>query len=54
MLNYKLKVGLVPLRRDVTARPGIFNWEIAEARGREIADYIKTNYTTPDTEFVLM
>ena len=52
MLNYKLKVGLVPLRRDVTPRPGIFNWEIAEARGREITEYIKANYTTPDTEFV--
>lgn len=52
MLNYKLKVGLVPLRRDVTPRPGIFNWEIAEARGREITDYIKANYTTEDTEFV--
>ena len=52
MLNFKLKVGLVPLRRDVTARPGIFNWEIAEARGREITEYIKENYTTEDTEFV--
>lgn len=52
MLNYKLKVGLVPLRRDVTPRPGIFNWEIAEARGREITEYIKANYTAADTEFV--
>lgn len=27
MLNYHVKVGLVPIRRDVTPRPGIFNWE---------------------------
>ena len=27
MLNYHVKIGLVPIRRDVTPRPGIFNWE---------------------------
>ncbi|MEE1198406.1 MAG: 5-deoxy-glucuronate isomerase [Acutalibacteraceae bacterium] len=32
-LNYKVKIGLVPIRRDVTPRPGIFNWEKAEERG---------------------
>ena len=30
MLNYNVKVGLFGLRRDVTPRPGIFNWEKAE------------------------
>ena len=34
MLNYNVKIGLVPLRRDCTPRPGAFNWEIAEERGR--------------------
>ena len=32
MLNYHVKIGLVPIRRDVTPRPGIFNWEKAEER----------------------
>ena len=27
MLNYHVKIGLAPMRRDVTPRPGIFNWE---------------------------
>ena len=43
MLNYKVKIGLVPIRRDVANRPGIFNWEIAEERGRKAVDYIKEN-----------
>ena len=32
MLNYQVKSGLVPIRRDCTPRPGIFNWEKGEAR----------------------
>ena len=32
MLNYQVKIGLAPMRRDVTPRPGIFNWEKAEER----------------------
>lgn len=27
MLQYNVKIGLAPMRRDVTPRPGIFNWE---------------------------
>lgn len=27
MLSFNVKIGLVPIRRDVTARPGAFNWE---------------------------
>ena len=52
MLSYKIKLGIVPVRRDVTPRPGIFNWEFAEKRGREITDYIKANFTDELTEFV--
>ena len=40
MLDYHVKIGLVPLRRDCSPRPGTFNWEIAEERGREIVRYI--------------
>ena len=52
MLNYKVKIGLVPLRRDCTPRPGQFNWEIAEERGRRTVAYIKEHYSTENIEFV--
>ena len=52
MLNYRLKVGLAPLRRDVSARPGIFNWEKAEERGRRIVEYIQTHFASETVTFV--
>ena len=52
MQKYNVKIGLVPLRRDCTARPGTFNWEFAEARGRELVKYIKEHYTTENVSFV--
>ena len=52
MLSYHLTVGLVPIRRDVTPRPGIFNWEKAELRGRAIVDYIEKNFTDSLTTFL--
>ena len=52
MLNYKVKIGLVPLRRDCTPRPGQFNWEIAEERGRNVVAYIKEHYSTENISFV--
>ncbi len=45
MLQYQVKIGLVPMRRDVTPRPGIFNWEKAEARGQRIVRYIEETFT---------
>lgn len=51
MLNYNVKIGLVPMRRDCTPRPGAFNWEIAEARGREIVAYIEEHYATENVTF---
>lgn len=51
MLNYQVKIGLVPMRRDCTPRPGAFNWEIAEARGREIVAYIEEHYATENVSF---
>ncbi len=44
MLNYQVKIGLIPIRRDVAARPGIFNWEKAEIRGHRIVSYIREQY----------
>lgn len=52
MLNYNVKIGLVPLRRDCTPRPGLFNWEYAEERGRKTVAYIKEHFTTENVEFV--
>ena len=52
MLNYHLRIGLVPLRRDVSARPGIFNWEKAEERGRKIVRYIEEHFTSENVSFI--
>lgn len=52
MIDYKIKIGLVPVRRDVCQRPGIFNWERAEVRGRAAAEYIKKHFADDITEFV--
>lgn len=52
MLNHKVKIGLIPMRRDCTPRPGMFNWEKAEERGRKIVDYIETNFADENVSFV--
>jgi L-fucose isomerase-like protein len=52
MLNYNVKIGLVPLRRDCTPRPGQFNWEIAEERGRRMVSYIKEHFSDENVTFV--
>ncbi|MCI5529869.1 MAG: hypothetical protein MR406_07025 [Blautia sp.] len=50
-LDYKVKIGLAPVRRDCTPRPGQFNWEFAEERGRKIVSYIEENYTDKHVSF---
>lgn len=52
MLNYHLRIGLTPIRRDVSPRPGIFNWEKAEERGRRIVRYIEDHFTSENVSFV--
>lgn len=52
MLDYKIRIGLAPIRRDVTPRPGIFNWEKAEERGKRLTEYIKEKYTDENVSFV--
>ena len=52
MLNYKVRIGLAPMRRDVTPRPGIFNWEKAEERGRAAVRYIEEHYADEHVSFV--
>ena len=52
MLNYQVKIGLAPMRRDVTPRPGIFNWEKAEERGHRIVEYIESHFANEHVSFV--
>lgn len=51
MLNYHVRIGLAPMRRDVSPRPGIFNWEKAEERGRRAVKYIEENFATDHVSF---
>ncbi len=52
MLNYQVKIGLIPIRRDCTPRPGLFNWEITEARCRKTVKYIEDHFTGDKVSFV--
>jgi len=52
MLSYHVKIGLVPIRRDVTPRPGIFNWEKAEQRCAEAVAYIEEHFASENISFV--
>jgi len=54
MLNYQVKIGLVPMRRNTTDRPrGKFlTWYSAEQRGERFVKYIEDNFTSDKVSFV--
>ncbi len=54
MLSYKIKIGLVAMRRNTTDRPrGTFlTWYSAEQRGKKFVEYIEKNFTNENVEFV--
>lgn len=52
MLDYTIKIALIPTRRDCTPRSGIFNWEYAEARARELVAYIETHFSDENVSFI--
>ena len=54
MLNYKVKIGLVAMRRNTTDRPrGTFlTWYSAEQRGKRFTEYIEKNFSSENVEFV--
>lgn len=54
MLNYNLKIGLAPMRRNTTDRPAktFLTWSSAEERGHRFVDYIEKNFTTEQITFV--
>ena len=54
MLNYKLKIGLVPERRwlaDAATRKGIFAPKYAVANKEKVVSYIKEHFADENTEF---
>ena len=54
MLNYKVKIGLAPMRRNTTDRPvkTFLTWSSAEERGHRFVKYIEENFTSEHVEFV--
>lgn len=54
MLDYKIKIGLVAMRRNTTDRPrGTFlTWYSAEQRGKRFVDYIENNFKSENVSFV--
>ena len=54
MLNYKVKIGLVPMRRNTTDRPrgASWNWYSPEQREKQIVSYIEENFASDNVEFV--
>ncbi len=54
MLDYSVKIGLVPMRRNTTDRPkGTFlTWYSAEQRGEKFVKYIEENFANEKVSFV--
>ena len=55
MLNYDLKIGILPVRRWLKEPPkriGIFQSDYAVENKRKCVKYIKEHYTDAQTEFV--
>lgn len=54
MLNYHVKIGLAPMRRNVTPRPSgsPFAYDAAEKRGEIFVNYIENKYTSENVQFV--
>ncbi len=54
MFDYKVKIGLIAMRRNTTDRPrGTFlTWYSAEQRGKKFTEYIEKNFTNENVEFV--
>ena len=54
MLDYKIKIGLVPERRFLPGpkRTGIFNPDYAVANKKMVVEFIEKNYTGDNTEFI--
>lgn len=53
MLDYNVKIGLVPMRRNTTNRPAktFLTWVSAEERGHRFVDYIESNFSDEKVSF---
>ncbi len=53
MLDYNVKIGLVPMRRNTTNRPAktFLTWVSAEERGHRFVDYIEKNFKSENVTF---
>ena len=53
MFDYKVKIGLIAMRRNTTDRPkGTFlTWHSAEERGKRFTQYIEENFSNDNVEF---
>ncbi len=54
MTDHKIKIGLVPLRRNTNNRPAktFLTWVSAEARAEKFVKYIEENFTNENVSFV--
>jgi len=54
MFDYKIKIGLIPMRRNTTNRPAktFLTWVSAEERGHRFVDYIEANMASEHVSFV--
>ncbi|MCM1188181.1 MAG: hypothetical protein NC541_02670 [bacterium] len=54
MLQYKIKIGLAPMRRNTTNRPAktFLTWVSAEERGHRFVEYIEKHFADENVEFV--
>ena len=54
MFNYKIKLGLIPMRRNTTDRPPktFLTWSSAEERGHRFVEYIENNMASEFVSFV--
>ncbi len=54
MLNYKVKIGLCPMRRNATNRPAktFLTWVSAEERGHRFVKYMEEHFTSEQVSFV--
>lgn len=53
MLDFNVKIGLVPMRRNTTNRPEktFLTWASAEERGHRFVDYIEKNFKSENVTF---
>ncbi len=54
MLDYKVKIGLIPMRRNATPRPAktFLTWVSAEERGHRFVEYIEKHFASDKVSFV--